>query len=184
MPPNPDPFAHAVTVPVTPTAHTMAAPGAPSVVELLPALVRGAVAVGVLAVGAWATGALPTASHPFLALGAGAALAATGLAVVLHSRILDRRFAASMANDPRLIAGRLQGLLAVGLLLKLFTVTVGVLWLRAVGMKFEAVATFAVAFAAASLICQVTAAGSLVRSTARRGCVAGDKAGPTAGEPT
>jgi hypothetical protein len=79
--------------------------------------------------------------------------------------------------------------LAVGLLLKLFTVTVGVLWLRAVGVKFDAVATFAVAFAAASLVCQVTAAGSLVRSTARRGAVAGEsvagaKAGPAAGEPT
>lgn len=173
-----------MTAPATPTAQALAAPGAPSALELLPALLRGALAVGLLAVGAWATGALPPASHPFLALGAGAALAATGLAVVLHSRILDRRFAASMAHDPRLIAGRLQGLLAVGLLLKLFAVTLGVLWLRAVGVKFEAVATFAVAFAAASLVCQVTAAGSLVRSTARRGCVAGDKAGPRAGEPT
>ena len=167
----------------------MAAPGASSAVDLLPALSRGSLAVGVLAVAAWSTGALPAANQPFLAIGAGAALAATGLAVILHSRVLDRRFAASMANDAKLIAGRMQGLLAVGLLLKLFTVTVGVLWLRAVGVKFDAVATFAVAFAAASLVCQVTAAGSLVRSTARRGAVAGEsvagaKAGPAAGEPT
>jgi len=152
----------------------MAAPGASSAVDLLPALLRGSLAVGLLAAGAWFTGALPAANQPYVALGAGAALAATGLAVILHSRVLDRRFPASMANDPKLIAGRLQGLLAVGLLFKLFTVTVGVLWLRAVGVKFDAVATFAVAFAAAALVCQVTVAGILWRALSRRAGPVGD----------
>ncbi|MBM3961064.1 MAG: hypothetical protein FJ306_04075 [Planctomycetes bacterium] len=161
--------------------------------DLLPSLLRGAAVVGVLALATWASGLLPADGSPFVALGAGAALAATGFALVLHGRILDRRFAARMANDAQLIAGRLQGLLAIGLLVKLFALTAGVLWLRAGGVKFAATATFAVAFAAASLVCQVTAAGSLVRTMSRRPVgpsevgrpgVTGDKAGPAAGEPT
>jgi hypothetical protein len=178
-----------VSNPATQTPQLLPAPGAPSAVDLLPSLLRGAVAVGTLAAGVWVTGALSPATQPFMVLGAGAALGATGLAVALHSRVLDRRFAASMGHDPKLIAGRLQGLLAVGMLLKLLTVTVGVLWLRSAGVKFDAVATFAVAFAAAALVCQVVAAGSLVRSTARRGAVTGEslagaKAGHEAGAST
>jgi hypothetical protein len=165
----------------TPTnVHAPVTPG----VALLGPLARGAVVVAALALAVRATGAAPAGSDPYVALGAGAALLATGIALVLHGRIMDRRFAAGMANDPRLIAGRLQGLLAVGLLLKLFTVTVGVLWLRAAGVKFGEVATFGVAFAAASLVCQLTAAGSLVRSASRQRGVAGDKAGSPAGEPS
>lgn len=175
--------------PANQTPQLLPAPGAPSAVDLLPALLRGAVVVGTLAAGVWVTGALSPATQPFMVLGAGAALGATGLAVALHSRVLDRRFAASMGHDPKLIAGRLQGLLAVGMLLKLLTVTVGVLWLRSAGVKFDAVATFAVTFAAAALVCQVVAAGSLVRSTARRGAVTGEslagaKAGHEAGAST
>lgn len=175
------------------TTPTPTAAASPPALDLLPALLRGAATVGALAAVAWATDVAPAGAEPFVALGACAALAATGIALVLHGRILDRRFAARMANDAQLIAGRLQGLLAIGLLVKLFVLTAGVLWLRAGGVKFAATATFAVAFAAASLVCQVTAAGSLVRTMSRRPVgrpeverpgVAGDKAGPAAGEPT
>lgn len=162
------------------TVHAPATPG----VALLGPLAQGAVVVALLALAVRATGAAPAGADAYVALGSGAALLATGLALVLHGRILDRRFAAGMANDPRLIAGRLQGLLAVGLLLKLATVTVGVLWLRATGVKFGEVAAFGVAFAAASLVCQLTAAGSLVRSASRQRVAAGDKAGAPAGEPS
>ena len=65
------------------------------------------------------------------------------------------------------MATRLQGLMAAALMIKLATVTIGVLVLRSQGVKFQEVAAFAVAFAAASLVCQVTAAGTLVRAMSR-----------------
>jgi hypothetical protein len=175
---------HSALAPAGRSGSGVPAPAAAPTVALLPALLRGAVAVGVLAVGCAASGWLPSGSAPYLALGAGAALAATGLALVLHGRILDRRFAARLADDAHLIAGRLQGLLALGLLLKLATLCVAVLWLRAAGVKFDAVTTFAVSFAAASLVCQVTAAGCLLRAMSRRPGAADGKVGPAAGEPS
>jgi hypothetical protein len=76
-----------VSNPANQTPQLLPAPGAPSAVDLLPALLRGAVVVGTLAAGVWVTGALAPATQPFMVLGAGAALGATGLAVALHSRV-------------------------------------------------------------------------------------------------
>jgi hypothetical protein len=134
---------------------------------LITAFVRGAVLAMALAVSVWALGVLPAGLEAWVAYGCGAALLATGLALVLHGRFLDRRALASLRGDPRLMAGRLQGLMAAALMLKLATVTIGVLVLRSQGVKFQEVAAFAVAFAAASLVCQVTAAGTLVRAMSR-----------------
>lgn len=134
---------------------------------LITAFVRGAVLAMVLAVAVWALGLLPAELVAWVAYGSAAAVAATGLALVLHSRFLDRRALASLRGDPRLMAARLQGLMAAALMIKLATVTIGVLVLRSQGVKFQEVAAFAVAFAAASLVCQVTAAGTLVRAMSR-----------------
>jgi hypothetical protein len=150
---------------------------------LITAFVRGAVLAMALAVSVWALGLLPAGLETWVACGCGAALLATGLALVLHGRFLDRRALASLRGDPRLMAGRLQGLMAAALMLKLATVTIGVLVLRSQGVKFQEVAAFAVAFAAASLVCQVTAAGTLVRAMSRAARPAAG-AGPTGASQT
>jgi len=134
---------------------------------LVTAFVRGAVLAMALALATWALGVLPPALAAWVAYGCAAALLATGLALVVHGRFLDRRALASLRGDPRLMAARLQGLMAAALMIKLATVTIGVLVLRSQGVKFQEVAAFAVAFAAASLVCQVTAAGTLVRAMSR-----------------
>lgn len=137
---------------------------APLGAVLVGSFARAGGVVVLLAAIAAAAGLAPEGAAPYLALGVGAAIAATGFAVVFHGRILDRRFAAGLANDPRLIAGRLQGLMALGLLAKLAAVTVGVLTLRAAGVKFGGVATFCVAFAAGALACQLVTAMLVARS--------------------
>jgi hypothetical protein len=134
---------------------------------LITAFVRGAALAMALALATWALGVLPPALVAWVAYGCAAALLATGLALVLHGRFLDRRALTSLGGDPRLMATRLQALMAAALMIKLATVTIGVLVLRSQGVKFQEVAAFAVAFAAASLVCQVTAAGTLVRAMSR-----------------
>jgi hypothetical protein len=134
---------------------------------LITAFVRGAVLAMVLVAAVLVMGVLPAGAADWVAYGCGAALVATGLALVVHGRFLDRRAIASLRGDPRLIATRLQGLMAAALMIKLATVTIGVLVLRSQGVKFQEVAAFAIAFAAASLVCQVTAAGTLVRAMSR-----------------
>jgi hypothetical protein len=150
---------------------------------LITAFVRGAVLAMALAVSVWALGLLPVGLEAWVAYGCGAALLATGLALVLHGRFLDRRTLTSRRGDPRLMASRLQGLMAAALMIKLATVTIGVLVLRSQGVKFQEVAAFAVAFAAASLVCQVTAAGTLVRAMSRAARPAA-AAGPTGASQT
>lgn len=113
---------------------------------------------------------LPVASLRYVAGGVAAAVLALALALRFHGRLLQRAANAAggmLATDRKLAArlegGRLQALLAAAFVLKLLALVVGVLVLRTNGVKFSDVAAFAIAFAAASLICQVVAAGSLVR---------------------
>jgi hypothetical protein len=115
----------------------------------------------------FASGALPAGAGRFVAAGAGAALVAVGLALLLHGRFLDRRATESLRGDPKLVAGRLQSLLGAAFGVKLAMLMAGVLVLRGLGVKFDELAAFAVAFAAAALLCQVAAAGFVVRALAR-----------------
>lgn len=134
---------------------------------LVTAFVRAALLTSALAAALWLVGALPSGREGYIAAGCAAAVGASAAALLLHGRFLDARAMRSMGSNARLLAVRLQSLLAAGLMLKLAVVTVGVLWLRAQNVKFELIAAFAVAFAAASLVCQVTAAGTLVRALGR-----------------
>jgi len=143
------------------------------------ALMAGAVAASVL-LGGFAgmvvsdtlglAALLPQDSLRYVVGGVGAAILALAIALRFHGRLLRRAGSAAVA-DPKLAArlegGRLQALLAAAFVLKLLALIVGVLVLRANGVKFSDVAAFAIAFAAASLICQVVAAGSLVRQYGR-----------------
>lgn len=135
---------------------------------LLTAYSRAAMLVVLLGAMAWGLGLVPNERAGMLALGLAAALFASGAAVLLKGGFLGDRAMASMHGDGRLLAARLQSILAAGLALKLATVTVGVLALRSQQVKFELVTTFAVAFAAAALVCQVTVAGILWRALSRR----------------
>jgi hypothetical protein len=135
---------------------------------LLSAYARAAMLVVLLGTMAWGLGFVAADRLGMLALGVGAALFASGAAVLLKGGFLGDRAMATMHGDGRLLAARLQSILAAGLGLKLVTVTLGVLLLRSQQMKFELVTTFAVAFAAAALVCQVTVAGILWRALSRR----------------
>lgn len=135
---------------------------------LLSAYARAAMLVVLLGAMAWGLGFVAADRVGMLAFGLGAALFASGAAVLLKGGFLGDRAMATMHGDGRLLAARLQSILAAGLGLKLATVTLGVLWLRSQQVKFELVTTFAVAFAAAALVCQVTVAGILWRALSRR----------------
>ncbi len=113
---------------------------------------------------AWWIGVVPPASASFGALGAVAAIVAAIVAVWLHGRFLSGRGAERFAGDGRLLAGHLQGLLAAAFAVKLLVLVVAVFALRQQGVKFDDVATFAVTFAGASLLCQVTTAACLARA--------------------
>jgi hypothetical protein len=141
---------------------------------LLSAFARAAMLVVLLGTMAWGLGFVAADRVGMLALGVGAALFASGAAVLLKGGFLGDRAMATMHGDGRLLAARLQSILAAGLGLKLATVTLGVLWLRSQQTKFELVTTFAVAFAAAALVCQVTIAGILWRALSRRAGPVGD----------
>jgi hypothetical protein len=151
-----------------------------SPVTLLRAFRTAAFVVVAALVLVWGGGMLPDEVEAMAALGAGAAVVATGLAVGLHGRFLGARALASLQVDGRLVASRLQSLMAAALGIKLAAVTIGVLALRSLELKFSQVTAFAVAFAAASLLCQVTAASILVRALSRRRSVA--PSGVTSGD--
>lgn len=156
-------------------ADQAADPGAGS--DLGSALPRafGLAAALVLAVGAalgvplFTAGVLETGDWPFYALGIGAALLAGMLALLLHGRFLDPRTTAPFAKDGQLLAGRLQSLLAAAFGAKLGVLIVGVMALRFTGVKFAGLATFAITFAGAALLCQLATATSLARAVQRRG---------------
>lgn len=122
---------------------------------------------------AWATRLLPPATTGYVAMGAGAALVAAVLGLYLHGRFLDARAAAPFARDGHLMAGRLQGLLAAAFGTKLAVLVLGMLYLHQFyqgpsDLKFAATASFCIAFAAASLLCQLATAGYLARALGRR----------------
>ncbi len=158
----------------SPAALRAGAGGGLSSALLLSAFARAAMLVVLLGTMAWGLGFVAADRVGMLALGLGAALFASGAAVLLKGGFLGDRAMATMHGDGRLLAARLQSILAAGLGLKLVTVTLGVLWLRSQQMKFELVTTFAVAFAAAALVCQVTVAGILWRALSRRAGPVGD----------
>jgi len=116
----------------------------------------------------WALGLVPQDGVPFFAAGIGASLVAALLAICVHGRFLDSRAPAALNNDARLQAGRLQALLAVAFGVKLAVLVLGVVVLRQIGVKFEALATFCITFAAVSLVCQLATAGYLSRAVNHR----------------
>ena len=121
--------------------------------------------LGVAAVAAaagiyWLLAAPPPGEGSWIGLGAGAAVGAAGLAMGWHALLLR---ATAARNDAAAAGFRLQALLAGSILAKLAVLVIAVLSLQRSGTKFEHVAAFAIAFAAASLVFQVTAAGYLSR---------------------
>jgi hypothetical protein len=72
------------------------------------------------------------------------------------------------------MAGRVQGLLAAAFGVKLAVLVIVVLYLQRLlpaaepDAKFAATAAFCIAFAAASLVCQLATAGYLARALGRR----------------
>lgn len=137
--------------------------------QLLRALVRAVVVVvpvaAVVGGAAAALALLPAGSLPYYAGGVALALVACMLALVLHGRFLDPRTTAPFAKDGRLVAARLQSLLAAAFAVKLAGLVLAVLVLRQLGTKFADTATFAVTFAAAALLCQVVTALVLARAS-------------------
>lgn len=130
---------------------------------LLSALRFGALVVCSLAVVVWLCGFVPEPLVGHATMGLAASLFAAVLALWLHGRFLDARAAAPYAGDGRLMAGRLQALLATAFGAKLAVLVVGMIALRQAGVKFDAMAAFCVTFAAVSLVCQVAIASYLSR---------------------
>ena len=113
-------------------------------------------------------GWLPGSALPYYMLGIGAALFAGMLALWLHGRLLDPRAAMPYAGDGRLMAGRMQSLLAAAFGVKLVVLTIGVFALRQSGAKFADTTTFAVTFAGGALLCQLATAAFLARTLRHR----------------
>ncbi|MCA8966383.1 MAG: hypothetical protein H6838_07025 [Planctomycetes bacterium] len=120
--------------------------------------------LGALFVATWLSGAVAAENLPWVGYGVALALVGGALALLVHRRIFDRRATAHLGNDPRLLSMRLQGLLGLGFGIKVALVLVAVFVLRGNDVKFPQLAAFAVAFAAASLVAQLTLANALVRS--------------------
>lgn len=169
-----------MTSPIRSAAVTPVAATGDLQAQLLRALGRALVAVVIAATvaggAAFGAGLLASASLPYFALGVGGALVACTFALLLHGRFLDPRTTAPFAKDGRLLATRLQSLLAAAFAVKLALLVLVVLVLRQLGTKFEDVATFAVTFAGGALLCQVVMAFVLARPSATGGA-------PRTGEP-
>ncbi|MCK5941023.1 MAG: hypothetical protein KAI24_03560 [Planctomycetes bacterium] len=111
---------------------------------------------------------------PYYALGLGAACVAMLLTIWLHGR-----FAATPAphGDPSVtrhgVSARLTGLLAAGMGVKMAVIVIGFVALKQFPLgeeptKFSDIATFAVTFAGAALLCQIGTALTLARALRRR----------------
>lgn len=153
--------------------------------QLLRALGRALVVVlaaaGLLGALVFGLALLPIASLPYFALGVGGALVACTFALLLHGRFLDPRTTAPFAKDGRLLATRLQSLLAAAFAVKLAMLVLVVLVLRQLGTKFEDIATFAIAFAGGALLCQVVMALVLARPSVDRARRAASPESPATG---
>lgn len=145
--------------------------GAPSAVDALvlaKALGFGSGVVMLAFALAWVAGAFPAGTSVFAGFGLLAAVGAAMVAVWLHGRFLAGRTAQQLVGDGRLLAGHLQSLLAAAFAVKLAVLVVAFLVLRQQGVKFSELATFAITFAAASLLCQLATAGYLARAVQSR----------------
>ena len=161
--------------------HAVAAPSAVdsdlSRVELLRALTFGLLAIVVAGAVGWAVlfwgGAGASDIRPaFYMLGLGGAAFAGIMTVWLHGRLASLQSGQGAAVTGRLVAARMQALLASGFAVKLGVLVVGFFGLRRITIggvptKFTDVATFAVTFAAAALLCQLTTAALMARSMRR-----------------
>ena len=134
------------------------------------ALGFGAAALPVGAV--LASGLWPRLDTAMVLLGLGGTWLALALSCLPQVRLVDAE-----GSDPRLDAIRLQGLLALSFLIKLAIVAIGTATLWLAGLKFEAIATFAVAFVTTALVGQVVAAGFLFRVLGRAGSSRGSENG-------
>ena len=128
------------------------------------ALLVVGVAAGVVGGLVFGLGALPMSGLPYYGLGIGGALFAGMLALWLHGRLIDSRATIPYAGDGRLLAGRLQSLLAAAFAVKLALLTIGVFSLRQSGAKFADTTIFAVTFAGGALLCQLATAAFLARA--------------------
>lgn len=108
---------------------------------------------------AWVAGVLTPESVGPAALGVGLAGASAWAGAVLHRRMATQRDQAGA-----LVAGAgVTRALALGFILKLLAFGAGAVVVVLGGLKFPQVAAFAIAFAAAAMVCQGAAALGLVR---------------------
>lgn len=110
---------------------------------------------------------VPGSLLPWLWLGLGAAVLVSALVMLLHGRAL-----AIADADARLASMRLQSLLGLGFAAKLAGLGAGVGLLWWFGLKFEALAAFALTFVATAMVIQLVAAAVLARTLARRAAAA------------
>jgi hypothetical protein len=133
------------------------------------ALGAGVLLVALSFAGLWASGALAADELRFAWLGTGNAVV-VGIGVALVQARLLRRV------DPARLPGmQLQIALGLQFVTKLLWLALGVGVLVVANVKFSGIAAFAVSFAAASLVLQVSHAALSARSLAR---VAADPARP------
>ena len=116
----------------------------------------------VLLAGCWAAGLLGRDAAWSAALGVALAAASAGAAAVLHGRMAVRR------EGPSAVAAGagVTRALALGFLLKLAALAAGAAGMLLAGAKFPQLAAFAIAFAAAALLCQGASALGLARQLA------------------
>lgn len=114
---------------------------------------------------------LPSTTLPFYIVGIGAAIFAAMLTVWLHGRFAAAkpRAGSDLAQTSYLMTARLQTLLAAAFVVKLVVLIIGVLALKQFPLaeepaKFSELATFAVTFAGAALLCQLGTAFALART--------------------
>ncbi len=124
-----------------------------------------AATVAGIALVAWLAGVVAAELELFMLAGVGTALLALGAALLVHARILAMR--SVDGTDGALLAGRLQGLLGLAFVAKLVVLGAAVFGLHRAGVKFEAVAAFGIAFAAAAVIGQLIAAFHIARVIGR-----------------
>lgn len=112
-----------------------------------------------------ATGVLPAGMTAYCWLGVGGAAATGALVALLHGRLAST---GAHEHDGRLAAMRLQTYLGLGFVTKLVGLSVGAALLWWYGLKFEALAVFALTFVAAATAMQIVAAFVMARALAAR----------------
>lgn len=123
----------------------------------------GILAAAVPCLAVYLSGAVPTAQSNYVLVGFGAAVVAALLVALTQRGVV----LSDAGGDPRFAAARLQSWLGMAFGAKLLVLAVGVGTLSLAGLKFEALATFALTFVGAALVSQLAAAGYLVRVLGR-----------------